>query len=451
MNMAILTRTMTITSTMSLVQRDSIMKKVIIIVWCLALTACSVDLGSDLKADNFVIDGQVVEIAFSDDNTNENIIIKSDQKDYFNPFGNFSFYFTVENLTGESQNIDVIFFLNEGEVLNIYQHDGTSEEVVEEIQPTATSSERLGAELKRKTKWKNINIKQATKKRPQSVKMSAGKMLGAMEQISVKSVDDKSANKTFTVYMADKEKLVFKGEMSKKNYEDENEFFIEAYGASSGYGQLDPWAFAESFDSLNDGNLATQNNWTSANDTFTVGADYKFAGAKGLRGNGSGSYIQDITSVTSGTFYFASKVVTQGSSGDGFFVQLRRSTSYCPTVKWYTGAGSSLDFGAFTNAGSYTFPFTGLSTDTWYIFAIEFDASQNYKMKYKTAGGSWSSWSSTYKTYSNCSAGVTRFRIGQDAGWVVYFDEVSDEDPDSTPPPTPSTAPTPAQDIIWFD
>jgi hypothetical protein len=279
-----------------------------------------------------------------------------------------------------------------------------------------------------------------------------------MESVNVKSVDNKSADKQFTVYMADKEKLVFRGEMSKKNYEAENEFFIEAYGAQSGYGQLDPWTYSQSFDSLNTADLNGQDSWSSTNNVWDVSTDAScvFAGTKGLKSdNTDGTLGRTITAVSAGVMYAAAKYTQADSGRDGPFFNLRNNSAGAGWVKvGYDITTSDYRFRIF--AGSYKSHGPALSIDTWYILAIEVDkaggGNGKYRIKVKQAGGSWSGWSDWETCAANVSStGITILRIGIDAksGFHGCIDEITaDEDPDV---PAAPAASTPTANIIYFE
>jgi len=300
--------------TLLALQRKQInMKKYIILLLIILLTGCTSSdiVGVEIVAEHdiFVIDGHSKQVSYTDDNTNENIIIKSDQKNYTNFAGNFNFYFTIENLTEEAQNIDLVFYVNNGNVSDISKYNGESEEEIIvfklEEKITATSVEKkiiVGSSILYKTEWNEENITESEKVKPQLVD------LNDKVKIDTKSTKDKEANKKFSVYLEKDEQVLFKGVMQKEQVGGKDEFFIEAYGEKSGYGHLDPWTDEITFNGYNTAELGTQDGWGTTYDVgqFNVQETVTAEGAKAIESTSTGDYTdRDVTSASSGTVYYS--------------------------------------------------------------------------------------------------------------------------------------------------
>ena len=64
------------------------------------------------------VKGQVIEFSYTDDNSNEDLIIRTDLKDYLVPLtgGSFDMLVSVENKSGKSQIIDTQFYFPKSEI-----------------------------------------------------------------------------------------------------------------------------------------------------------------------------------------------------------------------------------------------------------------------------------------------------------------------------------------------
>ena len=226
------------------------MKKLIIAILLFSLAGCTTNtqLGAELptveEINEINIDGVMTSIEFTDDNTDEDIIIKSDQKEYFNLGGTFTSYFSVENKTGLAQDIDTVFALKTGDVLEVSKYEGYTESdiivVSEKEDVYATSTEKLGAsktEKKTTSKWKSKNLKKADKYKKDKVKIANNKGLLGATNFTRKDIKETDATKIFTDTFAVGEKKFYKASI-KITSGDREEFFIEAFGNIDGYGKL---------------------------------------------------------------------------------------------------------------------------------------------------------------------------------------------------------------------
>lgn len=192
------------------------------------------------------------------------------------------------------------------------------------------------------------------------------------------------------------------------------------------------WTYEQNFDSLNDGTINGQDSWTSSDSD--VGSAYAFAGAKGVELT-AGYMERTITAVTSGSMYFAFKYETPSTGS--FSMKIDDGTNY--GVMWNLDDDGSADYRAqmYTSAG-YRVIVDGLDKTKFYIWNIEFDNSTDeYRVRYKESGGSWSSWVGWYD-YNSARGNSTRFRYQSDTGGIAYIDEISASEP--VPGPSPSFA-----------
>jgi len=195
------------------------------------------------------------------------------------------------------------------------------------------------------------------------------------------------------------------------------------------------WPYEEDFDALTTGNIGGQDSWVNEVNTPEVsttedlngsGKSYKLNGAVGTE-----RARRAVTLTTTGVFYYATKITTSHTSGDGIGPQLRAAsnTKYVTFVKFAWDGGLELQY-LRDSAPVYVTLASGLSTNTWYILAHEYDTTTDQvRYKWKVKGGSWSSWTS-WETAYDLTSGVDTVRIGQGGTWVGYLDNISASDPD---------------------
>ena len=192
-----------------------------------------------------LVDGKSVIFAFTDENLNENLIIKTDSESYIN--GN-EMYFSIENTTSSNQDINVVFTLknSNAKVSNI-------EEFVSNSEIVTTASGSNPSFSKTVTGW---NKKTVTKPDLKPIKDSIKSRSDVSEKATVGN-----DHPVFQTSIVAGQVKVFKARVDIPYGESGDyvspfdtrkisvvtyaqEFFIEAYGHLGGYGHLDPIAFS---------------------------------------------------------------------------------------------------------------------------------------------------------------------------------------------------------------
>ncbi|NTW22404.1 DUF2341 domain-containing protein [Candidatus Falkowbacteria bacterium] len=164
-------------------------------------------------ADKIFVDGKEIVFEFTDDNSDENLIIKSNSKDYFG-VTDAIVYFSVTNASTERElvNLQVHFPEDKGSVAKLEQLNRNiwTEAELEggELPPPNVFKQVFGQEIKRKHVPETMRAKNSTKGSGQA--LAPGK----------------------TRYY--KMRIAYPASTR-------GEFFIEAMGDGQGYGLLDPW------------------------------------------------------------------------------------------------------------------------------------------------------------------------------------------------------------------
>jgi hypothetical protein len=237
------------------------------------------DKPKNIDKDKLNVDGREINFTWTDNNSNENLIIKSDQKNYFG-LTNADMYFSVENTGVRAEDVNFQFYFPatsssvmqvnelvpnspyltqvpkyEAQIYdcangwdkreNIYSCYPTGvEHACDEVSPNRRYCRMTGVmtgveqKIQYADRWQELNLAD------KSIAPQEGllqKILGLGPQI--KTVPDNFKNKKATaesLSIAPGEVKYFKASLGFKA-NSEGEFYIEAVGDNDGYGLLDPW------------------------------------------------------------------------------------------------------------------------------------------------------------------------------------------------------------------
>jgi hypothetical protein len=402
------------------------MKKLITILFIgLLLTGCTKlpdpPFGADLAqdrlikinsiADTVAIGEKEKQISFTDDNTGENFIIKSDYGNYATLGGDIMVYFSVTNVSGLNQDANILFSMAGGQFIrSVERFDGntiTTETIQETTQvSSSTKAITIDKAIEHSTaNWTTIFFDNFDVTKTEIVR---------------KSVLNNKADKNFKDNFKVNETKYYRAVISVPLQDEKKEWFIEAFGIN--YGHLDPnlWVYEQKFNDLNTATIIGQDSWaltTGVNaSTLVVETNTPAEGTKHL-------YIKDdrqeriyrsITSLVSGTMYISMKAeatntwavfLLVGTGGDLFDIYFNGTTNNIE-IPYATTALTSFSAGAYyrigiqfeTGAGGWE----GLSADTY---------------KYNINGGTWSAAKNFYQAVSD----VNRIKV-ENAGTVANND-----------------------------
>ena len=176
-------------------------------------------------ATSISIDGETKDIEYTDDNTDEDLIIKSDTRDYMNWAGSITVHYSIFNNSKDDQNIKTSFSIN-GDIKHIWEYDG--EDIIPAYNkkipsPVSSSSDDITIKIPEEkiTIWKELGLSDFTTK-----------------TIERKDTKDKPTDKEATVFIKSGETKFLKAEVRITGIEKEEEFYTEAFGDKGGYGHL---------------------------------------------------------------------------------------------------------------------------------------------------------------------------------------------------------------------
>ena len=359
--------------------------------------------------DNISIGQEQKTIAYTDDNTGENFIIKTDNKDYYTMGGDILVDFLVTNVSKTAQDANVVFSLGKDVfVREVKRFDGNSEVITYSV-PTATTTSKEIRTLR--AAWSEMVFNDFNPSDSPVVR---------------KDTKGTKVDKTFGDNFKVGQTKYYQATMRVPMGIAENEWFIEAIGAD--YGHIDPnlWTYEQKFDGLNDGGMAGQDSWTysAGSDHAIVGSVDPYEGTKCL-GFGTTSIVvieRDITGVASGSVYVSIKVPADGTAI--FRLQTAKGTDGFFYLYFKGG-----DIWVYDSA-SYTerIILADFDVDTWYRIGIAFECGAGGweglsadTFKVNVNGGAWSS---AYACPAGAAA-VNTIDLSSNVKQNIYFDFIS--------------------------
>lgn len=323
------------------------------------------------------IDGKMVEMKFTDDNTGECLIIHSDQKDYYG-WGGAVTNFTVENTCGTAENVNIVSSMPDGITFS-YLHVKTGEKVT--IFPatsfthstTTGKTDTIPAKTTIRTEWQLLS-NDVIPDRSQFT-------------ISKKAVAEVEIHKSDAVLIAAGQTKVFKMSRRFHKIAQGEEFFIEAFGSNGGYGHLDPndWTATVPLDVGGDNANVTgtgdgtgwSGNWAQGSSGADSGMDYDNTRA---RPDGSDFHLES----TAGDHSITRSLTTSVDTGIVQFYLQTDSTGSI-TFRLQIGSGGSDRCGIRMGSSDIEItdglsqnPVTFVSSyaaDTWFLIHLKFDST----------------------------------------------------------------------------
>ncbi len=377
---------------------------------------------------SFNVNGRTIEMSYTDDNTDEDLIIRTEKEDYVNWAGSMIIYYSVYNRSNRDQNVKTVFSLNDKKgqekyVKDIYEHAGqtiTTEIISNIVYSTDTDSflTTTSSVQKITTNWQKHNLS---------------------DFISPKISNRKSVKKAYSLKNNDfllkrGETKLFNAVIKYADLENKEEFFIEAFGDRGAYGHLDPFTFEDLFnsDTKSTGDLNGQDNWSGATEYDVVtDADARYEGDQGIKViAGASQRVMANTSVTAandGIMYIGMRPVTI-ASGERVEVFIYESGSQKGNIKFDETTGNI----QINHAGVFSNVLTSYSLDQWYIIAIDFDAADDqYQANvYDTVAESWVGWSGDGALADNgVITEINEVRFALRAGCTAYYDTLTGTNP----------------------
>jgi hypothetical protein len=163
------------------------------------------------------------------------------------------------------------------------------------------------------------------------------------------------------------------------------------------------WTYEQTFNSLNDGDLNSQDSWSgSTGFDVTTDSAARVEGAKGLKyinPSGSNDISRVISDTTTGTVYVSIKKTSVAATSGGLYVILMEGVNTKMAIRFSEGIIAIYD----SSVPAYVDFATSLSADTWYRIGIDFDKSGANPNQYRlnVNGGSWSTWKTVIGTTYN--------------------------------------------------
>lgn len=356
------------------------------------------------------INGKSVSVNYTDDNTNEDLIIHSDSKNYFG-IGYVGVIVSVYN-TGKSQNVKFAVSTpsKEGwDIVKVESYSGEEDVIIAGTPEIITATGTIPAvpdKTIKKTTWNNVGTKAFQN-----------------PNINRKLTKEKTDKESNPFFVAKGETKFFKITIKYSSFE---EFFIEAFGDQGGYGNLDPWTVEDLFnsDTKSTGDLNGQDGW-SGSVCYDIQGSVFYEGDQAVKGTSCNANMElSITAVSSGTLYVALRKDTQNRDGS-FFLETNTGAN---NWMYITFNGSNL---VVSNGAGEDTLISGFTTSQFYLFEIEIVGTSSYKIRYHN-GTSWSTQTSAKTAINTGSVDSIRLSMGSGnppATGDMYWDTITPTNP----------------------
>lgn len=379
-----------------------------------------------------IAEGQTIEFPYTDDNTDENFIIYTDQEEYHPLWAwlGFDVYTAIENKSGEDQEISFqAYFSKDFVVEKVYLLDESATSLIyepiyrETCRDVATSTGGMFNECRNNKigeeeiavigVWNEITQDEFSKEDYSSLVKD--------KDIKIKETVSDKAKGHFKKQSKNNEISFYKLRVKSNEAFIQAEFDLEVLGSEGGYGLNDPTIMTEDFNSYTNGDLNGQGSWSGSTlfdiQTATAGNPEGVGVGKEVYMGGGGTPGDDVvkTGSTVGTgktsFYWrtgvTNKVVVTKFQDD-------------LTVVWEV---RFMDDGNMDISGNATEDIiTSYSANTWYLVEVEWQASDD-TVRARGDGGDWTNWLAT----KVATDGLNQIQMEQINTTNAYWDHFAEE------------------------
>lgn len=360
--------------------------------------------------------GRIIEFAYTDDNKDEDLIIRTNQERYMNWAGNITVYYSILNNSSKDQWIKTAFSLSDDTAIKkvvetVKEYKGEKEIInIVPIYSTSTNSTTTKEEITKTGVWESKLVKSFDVANPDSFQR--------------KELKGTHASKINEFYLLAGKTKIFKAKIKYIPDSEEEEFFLEAFGSLNSYGHLDPWTYEQKFNTLNDGDLNGQDSW-SGNAQFDVQTSETYEGAKAVaitNPSGNPEVLRNVTAVADGTVYFTMRSTVNNKA---FQIDLLDvGVGIVRTQFSSNGQIQTLEPGpTYVSLQAY-------NANQWYVAKVTFNGTTDQHSISIHDGSSWSD----YGPYTTYEVGefvqVERINVwAEDGTLVAYFDTITPTDP----------------------
>jgi len=385
-----------------------------------------------------MVNGEVIEFPYTDENANEDFIIRTD-KEFYTPlwaWNGFDVYVMVKNESGKTQNVYTSpFFSKDFTVESIAILDPNATTIIKEpiygevcvefynATSSSTSTECHQEKIGEKDKevlgrWNNIPA-------PTFFSEEDYQQFISDNNISVKDKRDRKAKQKFEALFLKNQTVYFKVRLKANGPFSVEEFDLEIIGNKGGYGILDPTILTDDFNSYNDGDLNGQGGWSGD-------ASFDVQGVVAKEGKAVENLSQsgdDIHIAKQGTGRADGKITVylkndRSGSGENW-VQIRLGE-----VGGNSGDGAApcVEFGLYTGIWIHRtagwLEIASYTPGDWICIEMEWQSS-DYTTRFRIDGGSWTGWYDTYANWTALDNVVLACYVS--SGYKDYWDHIAEE------------------------
>ncbi len=380
-----------------------------------------------------VIQGQMISFPYTDDNSNENLIIRTDSKDYGAVMNGVIIYAMVENKSGANQSgsFQTYFPKSDLQTKSVsVMMTGDYQITVDDFATSSIISATSGKEVIQTTKIGNHketrtgNYWQKISTLSNFTTANTATFLGLNSNLikpKTNQLPDKRVATTFAKNSINYYKIEIQTPARLLN----DEFYLEAIGANGGYGLLDPTLVIEDFNAMGDGTLSGTSSWTG-DATMQVEPTVVYEGAKAISQTGGSGYPSVY------------KTGSQTPTGQQTWYWRNSDTTSRQYVFFYEGA-TQID-GIFTYNGNIcitsdnTAILNSYAPNTWYELKFEWRISDG-KVQFNARPATSTTWSTVVWRAPGgaMTNGIDKLQPASQASAAIHYWDYFAQDTYATP------------------
>jgi len=379
----------------------------------------------DAIPSNFQIGDEDTAFAWTDDNTDEDIIIRTDSRNYHSWGSAVIMHVSITNVHKFDQNVGLVFSFPDAryvaeKYMRFTGNSSTTSQVVTALPkdphgvPTFETVEHLEAQ------YQELVL--------------TGVDTRDISSISRKDIKaNLTQNNVAVLNIASGETAIFKVYVKFPKGVEGQEYFLEAFGDRGAYGHLDPnsWDFEDDFEAYGTGFLTGNGDWTETSNTYDVVSSPVYEGTRGVEcpevcNKAANANFTDISDDGAEVWWAFMNDNGMPASGDSTFRVMEGGGNrvlvgvHSGTIKW--GHGS---------------PTGGLDTiisavsGRWYIANVQMADDGTHRVRiYDTVTEVWSSWTSWDTGYYISTSGdFTSLNLNTGGTGDAHYDLITATDP----------------------
>lgn len=188
------------------------------------------------------------------------------------------------------------------------------------------------------------------------------------------------------------------------------------------------WNYEQLFNGLSTADLNGQDDW-SGDAEWDVAASVVYEGSKSVECTTtvSKSISRLLTATEAGILFFAIRYSATGGANQEFGFRMwddAVTPVFIGNFGFRNFAGTAKNFYSY-NSDASTVQIQNSALNTWYIYAIQFQASDKTLRVNLYSGGAWQGWGSWVTMGASTSGNIGKIGLVKETDWTGYIDTIS--------------------------